>query len=139
VIVLDASIAVAWFLPEQHAAFAVALMERPRGLTAPDILVAEVGNALVKAFRRGVIKQHRIVAALHRLTSGLVALESSLELLPNAADHACRLRCSIYDATYIELARRTGSVIITDDARLADLARSIAIRAHRPDDGPPPA
>jgi hypothetical protein len=138
VIVLDASIAVAWFLPEQHAVFAAGLMEGRNDLTAPDIIVAEVGNGLVKAFRRGVIKQERVQAAVRYLMASLIDLRPSTPLLPNAADLACRLRCSIYDATYIELARRTAALIVTDDARLTEIARSIDVRVHRADNGPLP-
>jgi hypothetical protein len=138
VIVVDASIAVAWFLPEEHTPFAVVLLDLTRDLIAPDLLVAEVGNALVKAHRRRMIRQERVRAALERLTLGLVTLSASPPLLPNAADLACRLRCSIYDATYIELARRTGAIIVTNDARLAEIAVALAIRAHRPGDGPLP-
>lgn len=134
-IVLDASVAVAWFLPEQYASFAAGLVAARHELTAPDIIVAEVGSALAKAFRRGYIKQPRIVAAIHHLSSGIVELQPSVPLLPDAADLACRLRCSVYDAAYLELARRRRIPIVTDDARLAEVAGSINVRVHRPDDG----
>ena len=134
-IVLDASVAVAWFLPEQHASFAAGLVAARRELTAPDIIVAEVGNALTKAFRRGDIKQPRVVAAIQHLSSGIVELQPSVPLLSDAADLACRLRCSVYDAAYLELARRRRISIVTDDARLAQVAGSINVRVHRPGDG----
>jgi predicted nucleic acid-binding protein len=136
VIVLDASIAVAWFLPEEHASFAAGLIAGRVHLIAPDIIVAEVGNGLVKAFRRGVIKQPKVLAAVQHMMKGVIDLQPSGPLLPNAADLACGLRCSIYDATYIELARRRSAVIVTNDARLAEIGRSIHVSAHRPADGP---
>jgi predicted nucleic acid-binding protein len=138
-IVVDASVAVAWFVPEAHAAFAIDLISVPRELVAPDILAAEVGNALVKAYRRGTIKAERVRPSLERLTLGLVAMEPSTPLMPAAADLACRLRCSIYEATYIEQARRLGALVVTNDARLAELALAVAVRVHRPEDGPLPA
>lgn len=137
-IVVDASVAVAWFVPEEHTPFATALLEMPRDLIAPDLIVAEVGNALVKAYRRKAVRQERVRAALEHLVMGLVTLAQSTPLLAEAADLACRLRCSIYDAAYLELARRTGALVVTADARLAGLAAAVAVRAHRPGDGPLP-
>lgn len=134
-IVLDASVAVAWFLPEPHADFAAGLVGAGIDLTAPDLIVPEVANALVKAFRRGAISQARVAAAVQQMANGIVQLHASAAMLSDAADLACRFRCSAYDATYIELARRRAAAIVTDDARLAEVARSVGIRAHRPADG----
>jgi predicted nucleic acid-binding protein len=138
-IVVDASIAVGWFVPEEHSAFASELLLTPRDLIAPDLLVAEVGNALVKANRRGLIRSERVRGAVRRLTLGLVTLDATSPLLPEASDLACRLRCSIYDAVYIELARRAGALLVTNDTRQAELAVTVAVRVHRPRDGPLPS
>lgn len=135
-IVVDASIAVGWFLVETQSEFADHVLRTSRDLMAPDLVVAEVGNALVKAHRRRMIRSERVRGAVERLLTGLVTLQPTTPLLPAAAELACTQRCSIYDAAYIELARRTGAIVVTNDARLAEIARAVAVRAHRPEDGP---
>jgi predicted nucleic acid-binding protein len=137
-LVVDASVAAAWFLAEEHATFAAGLLTSSHDLTAPDLLAAEVGNALVRAFRRQLVTDKEVHDGIQRLISGLTTLHPSAPLLPNAADLACRLRCSIYDAAYLELARRTGAIVVTNDARLAEMAAALAVHAHRPGDGPLP-
>lgn len=138
-IVVDASVAVGWFLPEGQSEFSHHLLQTAQDLVAPDLLVAEVGNALVKAHRRRMIRSERVRGSLERLVLGLVTLQPTTPLLPAAAELACTMRCSIYDAAYIELARRSAAIIVTNDARLAEVARSVAVRVHRPEDGPLPA
>ena len=57
-LVVDASIAVKWVLPEPDSERARALILRG-DLTAPDLLRLEVANALWKQARRGAITPER--------------------------------------------------------------------------------
>lgn len=134
-IVVDASIAAAWFLEEVQSTFATDLLHREYNLIAPDVMVAEVGSALVRAFRRKLISSKEVSRGIDVIVTGLVTLHTTAPLLTDASMIACQRRCSIYDASYIELARRTGSTIVTDDARMAEIARALAVPAHRPTDG----
>ncbi|HVG07663.1 MAG TPA: type II toxin-antitoxin system VapC family toxin, partial [Thermoanaerobaculia bacterium] len=52
-IVVDASVAIKWFLPEQHSLQALRLLEGGRELVAPDLIWAEIGNVLWKRWRQG--------------------------------------------------------------------------------------
>lgn len=61
-LVLDASVALKTLLPqEQHHDLALALLmefrSRLRELIAPDLLPAEMGHALMRAERKGIIDQ----------------------------------------------------------------------------------
>jgi predicted nucleic acid-binding protein len=51
-IVVDASVAVKWVLPEADSGPAVALREAD-ALIAPSLVIAEIGNALWKSVLRG--------------------------------------------------------------------------------------
>jgi predicted nucleic acid-binding protein len=53
--VVDASVAVKWYLPEPESDAAGRLLDPEHDLIAPDLLFAEVGNALWKRWRRGEI------------------------------------------------------------------------------------
>lgn len=135
-IVVDASIAAAWFLDESHSPFAAMLLESDADLMAPDLMAAEVGSALVRGYRRNLISESEVSNGLAAIVGGLVTLHPTTPLLVGASAIACRHRCSIYDAAYLELAHQTGGLLATDDARMAEIARAISIRVHCPDDGP---
>lgn len=135
-IVVDASIAAAWFLAEHHSPFAAALLQGRRELLAPDLMAAEVGSALVRALRRKLVTGDEVSKGLAAIVSGLVTLHPIAPLLVDASIIAGRHRCSIYDAAYLELARRTDSMVVTDDARMAQIAGDLAVPVHRPADGP---
>ena len=47
-LVVDASIAVKWYVPEANSTQAAAILESGAELLAPDLLVAEVGKVLWK-------------------------------------------------------------------------------------------
>jgi predicted nucleic acid-binding protein len=55
--VVDASVAVKWFIPESHAEAAARLLSTPHELLAPDLIWAEVGNVLWKKWRRNEISR----------------------------------------------------------------------------------
>lgn len=137
-IVVDASIVAAWFLNQQQSPFATALLQMEVELIAPDFMPAEVGTALVRAFRRNLIASEEVGKGIAAITAGLVTLHPTTPLLADACDLACKLRGSIYDATYLELARRSAALLVTADGRLAGMAASTGVRAHRPEDGPLP-
>ncbi len=134
-IVVDASIAVAWFLNESHSPFAASLLRGDPDLIAPDLMAAEVGNALVRAHRRKLASDSEVSNGLAAIVSGLVTLHPTAPLLLGASAIACRHRCSIYDAAYIELARRTGGILATDDARMAEIATALTVQVRRPSGG----
>jgi predicted nucleic acid-binding protein len=48
-IVVDASVAAKWFLPEKGSSAALALQEGPSQLAAPDLIRMEVAAAITKA------------------------------------------------------------------------------------------
>ena len=57
--VVDASVALKWFLPEPHEECAARLRRAGSELGAPDLLHVEVANALWKRVRRGELTAAR--------------------------------------------------------------------------------
>ena len=51
-VVVDASVAAKWFLPEIHSDAAARLLDPAIALYAPDLIVPEFGNILWKKIRR---------------------------------------------------------------------------------------
>lgn len=58
--VVDASITVKWFIPEEHSEEALLLRGSGDRLIAPDILVLELARVLLKKYRRGGVPESDI-------------------------------------------------------------------------------
>ena len=123
--VLDASIAACWaFDDEDHPVAALAL-ERVRTDEArvPSLWWFEVRNTLIVNERRGRLTESDTAAFLR----GLVRLPVTLDRSPKETDVlglARHHRLTVYDAAYLELARREGAPLATLEAALATSARA---------------
>jgi len=57
IFVVDASVAVLWFVEEPGHRKAVTIAESPNQLIAPDLIFPEVGNVLRRKVRSGLIAE----------------------------------------------------------------------------------
>lgn len=126
-VVLDCSVAVNWILPDEDNPAADRLLERVAvdRAVVPMLFAIEVGNALLLAVRRG-----RITAETRNEAFGMIgALPlqkdgfGSDHVWSTSVDLATAYGLSLYDAIYLELAKRTRLPLATLDARLAEAAR----------------
>ena len=122
-VVVDASIAVKWLLPEPDSA--VALEQRRRWTTqrvvpaAPDFLLIELHNVFWKRLQRGELAPDAPVLT-GAPTFGLELTWYPFEpLLPLAWRVACQYDVSIYDALYAALAQQLNAPFATADQSLA--------------------
>jgi predicted nucleic acid-binding protein len=130
-LVVDASVAIKWFLPEPHDDHAARLRKPETGLDAPDLIFAEVGNALWKRVRRGELTPAvagRIIAALSRMP---IETYPSRQLAGAALQIACTTGITAYDALYVATALLTDSRLVTADRRLFEAARGRALLRER--------
>ncbi|MGO9471490.1 MAG: type II toxin-antitoxin system VapC family toxin [Isosphaeraceae bacterium] len=120
--VLDACVAVKWFLAEPDSAKAVQLLDdftaQIHELLAPDVFPTETANALSRAERRGLLLPPAGSQHLSDLLAFLPALHTSLTLLPRAYEISSQMRIGVYDCLYVALAEREGCELITADTRL---------------------
>ncbi|AWN36274.1 type II toxin-antitoxin system VapC family toxin [Methylobacterium radiodurans] len=122
-IVIDACVAVKWFLPEPHSDVAEAILAQGDVRIAPGHILVEVGNTLLRAYRAETITldhAREVIAALTRL----VQLQTIHEIAPAALEIAVRVGCTNYDALYLAAAERWGAVFATADTRLVRQLRS---------------
>jgi len=126
--VLDASIVACWaFADEDHPVADLAL-ERIRGDEArvPALWWFEVRNILVVNERRKRLKESDTAFFLR----GLARLRISMDRSPDETEVlmlARRYRLSVYDACYLELARRDGVLLATLDKELTAAAASAGV------------
>ena len=122
-LVLDASVAMAWFFPDEsdpHADWALARMEQHEA-AVPQVWQFEVRNCLLMSERRG-----RCTARdAERFLSHLDALPIRTDDRPDM-ERAYRLACghglAFYDAMYLELATRYGAMLASLDSHLVRAA-----------------
>jgi predicted nucleic acid-binding protein len=132
-IIVDASVAVKWFVAEQDARIADEIANSGHRLFAPQILVTEVANALIRKAMIGLMSTadaQRYWRSLPNYLDDLIAVDDMIE---PALLNACELRHPIYDLIYLEAARRLDGQLITADRRFiiklanTDLARHVTL------------
>lgn len=121
--VIDASVAVKWFLPESHSDKAHALLNafRHEGLSliAPDLIVPEVVNTLWKqSVRRSEISLTEARESCADFLALEVRVHPSARIAEQAFHFAAEENHSVYDALYIVLALERGCEFITADQRV---------------------
>jgi predicted nucleic acid-binding protein len=123
-IVVDASVAVKWVIPEELSDQAESLRGRADRLLAPDLLLPEAANALWKKLLRREIAPREATQAMDLLMASGLDLRPSGPLLGRALTLAQRLRHPVYDCLYVALAQAEGATLVTADQRLlARIAR----------------
>jgi predicted nucleic acid-binding protein len=121
-VVVDASVAAKWLLQESDSDRALALLAEWRdghleGF-APDILAAEVANALWRRVMGGLIPveaAEQLFARFYRLEFPLLPIG---DLAGAALGLALRHSHPVYDCLYVALALETRSDLVTADTRL---------------------
>jgi predicted nucleic acid-binding protein len=126
--VLDASVTACWAFEDEDHPIAALALERVRTdeARAPGLWWFEVRNTLIVNERRGRLTENDTAAFLR----GLARLGVTVDRSPEEAEVlalARRHRLSVYDAAYLELARRDGVALATLDGELATAARGESI------------
>ena len=119
-VVIDASVALKWVLPEDNSDLAEAL--RAENLIAPPLWLMEGANALWRNVRIGKISTSDAARLLNELSAAPITTSYKDGDVTEALDLAIKLAHQIYDCLYIALARRENTYVITADQRFADLA-----------------
>ena len=130
--VVDASIVVKWFVKEQWSDEASSLLEGEATLIAPELLFAEVCNALWAIRHRGEIGRADLADAADALRAAPVAVPFSMRQLAAAATRlAVDLDHPVYDCFYLALAVQEQYPVVTADARFHSKVRNHAYLSDR--------
>lgn len=122
-LVVDASLAAAWFLPDEaDADGALRRLARDGGFV-PSLFWHEIRNILAMASRDGRIAAPKCLlhlAQLHALPIADGGTGADAAVIGLAEKH----RLTAYDAAYLELALRERSVLATRDREVIAAARA---------------
>ena len=125
-IVLDASIVVSWFFESERTPEKLGVLDRTvkEGAVVPAHWLTEVANALQMGVRRGRFLASRLPDSLGALADLTIDREASaFPTIAAVVETADRHDLTVYDAAYLELAKRRGLPLATLDQALANAAR----------------
>lgn len=116
--VVDASVVVHWLVPGVFTQSATQLLDNEERFIAPDLLIAEVGNAVWRFHRQHLLSREEVDTAIGTLAVAPIALQQTSQLIADAFLIATDLDRSVYDSLYLALALATGTPFVTADRKL---------------------
>lgn len=132
-LVVDASMAAAWFLPDERSEGAEPVMQALRSAPGlvPSLFWFETRNLFLTAERRGRFKAGEALLSMTQLRGlPLQDVDSISERL--VLEVAIKHGLSAYDAAYLALAIQNRLPLATLDRRLADAARREKVELSGP-------
>lgn len=126
-VVIDASAAIGVVLAMPGSETFSTVLEQAEMVTAPDLFIVEVSNALWKYRKSDLLPIARCELALDQAVALPDRFEPAGALYLEAFTLACRHLHPVYDAMYLVLARRNNAIILTMDRRLVALAEKLEI------------
>ena len=131
-LIVDASVAVKWFFSEPDSQRANDLRDGEFDFIAPELIIAEIGNAAWKKLSRNEIDAAGAVFVVRRPPLVFDSLVSMIDLAEAAMQLSAALLHPIYDCFYLALAERERAPFVSADARLLEAAKRVpAIKARK--------
>lgn len=129
-IVVDASLAVKWLVPESDSEAAIAIARDHDDIHGPDILLTEVISAIVRRCNERILLRGEAERTIGTWTNGwsgsqIVAHRLDGERARQAAALALELGHPLADCIYLALAIELDCELVTCDAKFAAKARTI--------------
>ena len=124
-LVIDASVLIKFYVPEVLSDRAERLLAKVGNkdidLLAPDLIYPEAGNILWKKQRLKELTHSEAEEITDAILSLPLTIEASKSLLPLAVDIAIVYGITVYDASYLSLAKVYETTLITADRKLVDV------------------
>ncbi len=113
--VVDAGVAVKWFLEEVCTDEASRLLTPRFQLLAPDLLLLEIDTVLCRRVRRGELSTEEAQEIRSAMRSFPIETHPFRLLMDAAFEIASLNQCSVYDCMYLVLAMLMGARMVTAD------------------------
>ncbi len=135
-LVVDASVALAWALPDESSAYADAVLAvvEQEGLRVPELWAREIANGLAVAYLRKRITpadETAFLVALSRLRIEVEEPSAALTVIRDGTAPAMRYGLTAYDAAYVDLASRERLTLATLDTAMRKAAEQSGITIFR--------
>ena len=135
-LVVNASVALAWALPDESSAYADAVLAvvEQQGLRVPELWAREIANGLAVAYLRKRITsadESAFLAALSRLSIEVEETFAPLTVIRVGTAAAMRYGLTAYDAAYVDLASRERLTLATLDSAMRKAAEQYGVTIFR--------
>ncbi len=121
-LILDTSVAVKFYLPEELRDEALRLLAAVESgeakLLAPGTVQPELFNALWQQHRRGVLTREEVRESWEDFSDTSMDLYAPEDLMPRAVQITFETGVIVYDALFLALAEELGTVVVTADGKL---------------------
>lgn len=136
-LVLDASVALRWFLDDPVIAYALRVRELlAAGWRAmvPALWHLEMASSIALAEKRGVLTKSdadRVLVDIEQFTAQGLETDTAFVSTRQVLTTSRAFQLSIYDAVYLDLARRERLSLATLDERLRGAAQKAGVEVMR--------
>jgi predicted nucleic acid-binding protein len=117
-VVVDASVALKWYVQEEDSERALALLASGERLIAPDLIVAELCNGAWRLIRRGELRPEQLAIIARGIPDAFAALYGSALLAARASAIALEMDHPVYDCFYLALSEAQNAPLVSADGRL---------------------
>ena len=133
-VVFDCSVTLAWFLKDERTAFTDAAFELLESAECwvPYLWRLEFPNALLMAERRRRVGREQRLEILDNAAQLSLRTDQTIPDIRTLSALADRRGLTVYDASYLELAARSNSDLITLDRTLAQAAAAEGVVVQAP-------
>lgn len=129
-LIVDASVAVKWLVPEDGSPAAQVLRQKDLQLYAPDFLLTECASAICKKVQRRQLDERQATEILSSLKILPIELLPARNLLEGAFVLAVILKQSVYDCLYLALAIALETRLVTADKRFYDVIAATTLDTY---------
>jgi len=126
-VMLDVSAAVEVLLSGKKAKLYESYLADAELVIAPDLYVHELSNVVWKYFSAGALSRDDAVFVAEGGLQLVDDFVSGAEIWKEALSEGMKQGHPIYDMMYLVTARRNGGKVLTNDKRLAELAKKMGI------------
>ena len=133
-LVLDSSICLSWFFPDERTSFTDTALDVAANeeCWVPSLWRLEFSNALLVAERRRRLTRAERLQMLDEASRLSLRVDAQVHDLRQISSLASQHGLSTYDTAYLELAMRLASPLITLDKELATSAAAAGVAVHSP-------
>lgn len=128
--VVDASVAVKWYVPEVHSDEAERLLDAAHDLHVPDLIVPEFGNIIWKKIGRRELTVQQGRKIIDAFIAVPLSRYTASPLLKPAFEGAARSGHTVYDWTYLALAVALDCEMVTADEKFYQALSSGSLARH---------
>lgn len=128
-LIIDASVAVKWFVEEVRRDLACDVLRDGFDLFAPDLALVEVANALRNKVRLGLTNYEQARASLTIFPGLFSRLVPQIETFREAFEIGCAINHSASDCVYLACAKILNTALLTDDETLFQKASAVDLGA----------